>query len=132
MIILSFQALYALCITNMLSDTHSLSLAHVDSFHLTQTFADWYQNGSLKRSVDDELDVLQKPVAGSQPLTFTTRFAASMGTQRDALIKRAYKQYWRSPNYNFARIMIVIIQVHLHGLNKICLHVLLFCFLLFM
>eukprot|EP00953_Heterococcus_sp_UTEX-ZZ885_P041080 20968-Heterococcus_DN1.PRE.1 len=38
-----------------------------------------------------------------------------MATQRKAHIKRAYRQYWRSPNYNFARIMIVIIQALVFG-----------------
>jgi hypothetical protein len=81
------------------------------AIHLLQMFADWYANGVLKQRTDVELDALTQIQPGSQPLSFPTQYAASMATQRKAHIKRAYRQYWRSPNYNFARIMIVIIQV---------------------
>ena len=69
-------------------------------------FTDWYKNSQNKRSTDaviaEELEI--KP--GSKPLSFPTKYAASGSTQRKAHLKRAYKQYWRSSNYNFARIMI--------------------------
>ncbi|KAG5191975.1 ABC-2 type transporter-domain-containing protein [Tribonema minus] len=75
-----------------------------------QMYADWYKNGQLKRSVVAEVERLQRPELGTSPLKFSGKYAASMNTQRVALIKRAYAQYWRSPNYNFARSFSAVIQ----------------------
>eukprot|EP00611_Tribonema_gayanum_P003869 TRINITY_DN130_c1_g1_i1.p1 TRINITY_DN130_c1_g1~~TRINITY_DN130_c1_g1_i1.p1 ORF type:complete len:1263 (+),score=431.44 TRINITY_DN130_c1_g1_i1:191-3979(+) len=76
-----------------------------------QAYADWYSNSQLKRNLDTELDALQTPEPGSRPLAFDTLYAASAGLQRTTLVKRAYRQYWRSASYNFARMFAAVIQV---------------------
>ncbi|KAG5183352.1 ABC-2 type transporter-domain-containing protein [Tribonema minus] len=75
-----------------------------------QAYADWYSNSQLKRNLDTELDALQTPEPGSRPLAFDTLYAASAGLQRTTLVKRAYRQYWRSASYNFARMFAAVIQ----------------------
>jgi ABC-type multidrug transport system ATPase subunit len=75
-----------------------------------QTFADFYAISPLKDQHRQALVELTTPKQGSQPISFPHLYAASSATQYKGNLSRAFMQYWRSPNYNFSRMFLAVVQ----------------------
>ncbi len=62
----------------------------------------------LRRRCLQEAQDLCQPKAGTQPLSFKHKHAASTWTQFKLLMERNMTTHWRNPDYNFQRFVITI------------------------
>ncbi|CAM9164398.1 unnamed protein product [Ectocarpus sp. 13 AM-2016] len=84
-----------------------------------QVYADVYKTSNLKSGTLRELESLMIPPAGSEPLQFSSVYAASRSLQTKTCIDRAILQYWRNPNYNWSRIMLALVIAVIFGTASI-------------
>lgn len=68
-------------------------------------FADWYLSSDLNKRNDGQIKALSKPGKDEVRLSFRSRYAAPWHIQLQACMVKAMKSYWRSPNYNFTRMV---------------------------
>ncbi|CBJ30625.1 conserved unknown protein [Ectocarpus siliculosus] len=84
-----------------------------------QVYADVYKKSKLKSGTLRELETLMVPPAGSEPLQFSSVYAAPRSLQIKTCIDRAILQYWRNPNYNWSRIMLALVIAIIFGTASI-------------
>lgn len=78
-------------------------------------YAAEYQNSNLHASCLEQIDGVVARANEENKITFKTKYATDIGTQRTKVLERAFKIYWRSPSYNAARIMVACILALLIG-----------------
>lgn len=79
-------------------------------------YADEYQKSELCLMNEEETNEFSSPTHGSfQPLPKYTTFATGLSTQMYYTIIRACKTYWRSPSYNFVRIILYPLFAFIFG-----------------
>eukprot|EP00299_Pterocystis_sp_00344_P019876 c9825_g1_i2.p1 GENE.c9825_g1_i2~~c9825_g1_i2.p1 ORF type:complete len:1420 (-),score=398.97 c9825_g1_i2:102-4361(-) len=81
--------------------------------NLREDPSEYYTRSSLAETNLQELSELTQPVG--TPVTFSTVFAASFRAQVKALVIKSFKNYWRSPNYNVTRILIIALVAFIFG-----------------
>jgi ABC-2 type transporter len=69
----------------------------------------------LAQQTDALIDEHSQIAPGSTPLAFATAYAQPMGGQIKLLLKRAFTQYWRTPQYNMLRFIITLVMGLLFG-----------------
>jgi energy-coupling factor transporter ATP-binding protein EcfA2 len=80
---------------------------------LTVDPADFFQESSLAQENMRVLAAIESEQ--KEILKFTRVYAASLRTQMKALLIKAFKGNWRSPNYNLTRMMIIILVGFIFG-----------------
>ncbi|CAK4501298.1 unnamed protein product, partial [Aphanomyces euteiches] len=68
------------------------------------------------RHLQDALAIHTQPREGVAELSYTAKRDASNGVQCKYLLQRIFHMYWRTPSYNFTRIMLSIFLAVLFGL----------------
>lgn len=67
-----------------------------------------YAQSMLAHQNEERLEKLTQSRPGAKMLVFEHEFAATGQAQFQALVKRTFISYWRSPSYNFLRMMILL------------------------
>lgn len=79
-------------------------------------FADWYAHSDLCLRNRQDLDrLLESPSGLPCDRMLRGRFAAPMLVQLRACCRKAALNYWRSPNYNFSRMLISVLVAVVFG-----------------
>uniref|UniRef100_A0A2N9E6E2 ABC transporter domain-containing protein n=1 Tax=Fagus sylvatica TaxID=28930 RepID=A0A2N9E6E2_FAGSY len=78
-------------------------------------FARIYKESPLYRDTIELVKQLSEPQPGSRDLNFPTRYAQSGWVQFMACLWKQHLSYWRSPEYNLARFMFMIVAALLFG-----------------
>jgi len=69
-------------------------------------FIQRYAKSEMKRQIDDEIKRLSTPAPSQKEITFKTKFNSTLWRQISELSKKFFKLYWRSPSYNFVRMIL--------------------------
>lgn len=72
-------------------------------------FADWYLSSELNQQNEGQMKTLSKPGKDEVRVAFRSRYAAPYHIQLQACMVKAIKSYWRSPNYNFTRMVRILL-----------------------
>ncbi|KAK4559505.1 hypothetical protein RGQ29_008644 [Quercus rubra] len=78
-------------------------------------FASFYKESNLCRENTELVKILSSPVQGSKELHFSTRFPLNGWQQFSACIWKLHLTYWRIPDYNLVRYLIIILSSLLFG-----------------
>ncbi|KAH9181722.1 hypothetical protein AeNC1_016302, partial [Aphanomyces euteiches] len=79
-------------------------------------FVQVFQHSPEYKHLQDGLDKYASPSADAPELKFTKKRAASPATQCRILMQRFMRMYWRTPSYNWTRIVVTIFLSILFGL----------------
>ncbi|XP_078447762.1 pleiotropic drug resistance protein 2-like [Wolffia australiana] len=82
---------------------------------LNLDFSDIYSRSLLYKKNQKMIESLSRPPAGSQDLSFGTKYARSFTTQFTACFWKQYWSYWRNPSYNGMRFFTTIVLGLLFG-----------------
>lgn len=83
----------------------------------TSDFPSLYAQSELKRRNDAKADTLAaEGQAAHAPLALAGRYAAGGSTQRKWLMLKWNKLYWRSPSYNWVRLVMTVAVALVYGL----------------
>lgn len=77
--------------------------------------ADVYVQSDEYTSLQAELDVIKESPDEDLKIEYTSEFARSAGTRRELINRRLRLIYWRSPTYNYARILVSIVIAFVLG-----------------
>jgi hypothetical protein len=69
-------------------------------------YAGSYAGSKLRSDNLAKIDVFCSAAREDNLISFTSKYATSRGTQNKAVFRRMAEIYWRSPNYNFNRLMV--------------------------
>ncbi|GAB4819215.1 hypothetical protein N2152v2_006261 [Parachlorella kessleri] len=88
--------------------------------HAGGDFPAIYQASELHQKNKARMDKLVEAGRGQhEPLKLASRYATSLGTQRFWLIKRFFAIYWRSPQYNYVRLVMSLLVSLFYGITYI-------------
>ncbi|KAK3190018.1 hypothetical protein Dsin_029579 [Dipteronia sinensis] len=79
-------------------------------------FANIYESSPLYQDTIELVSQLSEPQPGSRDLHFPTRFPQSTRMQFMACLWKQHLSYWRSPSYNLARLLSMIVSAVMFGL----------------
>ncbi|XP_073114830.1 ABC transporter G family member 51 [Elaeis guineensis] len=78
-------------------------------------FAAVYRNSNQFREVEDLIHQLSTPIAGTEPLKFSSEFSQGTMTQFKICYLKQNLVYWRSPQYNAVRLFFTTISSLIFG-----------------
>uniref|UniRef100_A0ACD5VUJ5 Uncharacterized protein n=1 Tax=Avena sativa TaxID=4498 RepID=A0ACD5VUJ5_AVESA len=84
-------------------------------FQLSIDFATVYEESSLRRDAEELVEQLSTPLPNSEDLCFSNRFPQNGWIQLKACLWKQNITYWRSPRYNWMRIVMAIIFALVFG-----------------
>ncbi|CAK4186142.1 unnamed protein product [Aphanomyces euteiches] len=79
-------------------------------------FVEVFQQSSEFKNLQEGLDRYARPSADAPELKFAKKRAANPATQCQMLVQRFMRMYWRTPSYNWTRIVVTIFLSVLFGL----------------
>lgn len=79
-------------------------------------FAKLYKESPLYQETTELVRQLNKPPPGSRDLQFSTPFPQSRWEQFTACLWKQHLSYWRSPEYNLSRFIVMIVASLLFGI----------------
>ncbi|KAI5574317.1 hypothetical protein BDE02_10G138200 [Populus trichocarpa] len=79
-------------------------------------FAKLYKESPLYQETTELVQQLNKPPPGSRDLQFSTPFPQSRWEQFTACLWKQHLSYWRSPEYNLSRFIVMIVASLLFGI----------------
>ncbi|XP_062201348.1 ABC transporter G family member 51 isoform X2 [Phragmites australis] len=78
-------------------------------------FATVYENSDKFRKVEEIIEELSIPAAGTEPLKFSSEFSQNFMIQFKACLRKQNLIYWRSPEYNVVRLFFTAIAAVIFG-----------------
>jgi hypothetical protein len=78
-------------------------------------YAGSYAGSKLREDNLAKIDMFCSATTEDNLISFPSKYATSISKQNSAVIKRMAQIYWRSPNYNFNRLMVSGIMALLFG-----------------
>jgi hypothetical protein len=81
----------------------------------TSDYAALYRDSSLHSINEDEVKRLLHPLSKKAPLEFDSEFATGFRTQFRELVTKYRNVYYRTPSYNFTRVMVGILVAAVFG-----------------
>ncbi|KAF9674338.1 hypothetical protein SADUNF_Sadunf10G0116900 [Salix dunnii] len=79
-------------------------------------FAQLYKESTMYQETLGSVQQLNKPLPGSRDLQFSTTFPQNRWQQYIACLWKQHLSYWRSPEYNLARYIFMIVSSLLFGI----------------